>query len=116
MAMHTVPLSPLYDQVFDVAVEVDGHILSFIGRIRYNDQFHYWSMDISDGITGKMFISSMPLVTGEKPHRNILKQFKYLGIGSVIIERVVNDEDSDYPIGSDLGSDFLLTWGDSDAE
>jgi hypothetical protein len=52
------------------------------------------------------------MLTGVYPAANMLAQHAYLAIGSAYLLNV-GSSDADYPGANDLGSDFLLVWGDT---
>ena len=111
MAWHEIPLSPLPDQQFSVTVDVRGENVPLTLRLRFNTEGSFWRMDISNSRTGEMYLSGLPLVTGEYPAADRLAQFQHLGIGSVIILKNSENTDGDFPGIDDLGTDFLLVWG-----
>ena len=114
MAYHKIPISPNLDQTFNVAIDVNGVVLGFDLRLTYNFEGHFWKLDIMDGITKEMILSNVPLVTGNYPAHNILRQFRHLGIGELYVISATDDVDEDRPTGKDLGTDFYLVWGDLD--
>ncbi len=109
-----IPLQPIPDQEFSVNVTVDGKNIPLLLHLRFNTEGEFWHMDISDGRTGNMLISNMPLVTGEYPAGDRLAQFQHLGIGSCLVLKNTNETDADIPGIFDLGTDFLLVWGSID--
>src|ERR1039457_6822506 len=85
-----VPLDNSPNQNFQVTVNVNG------------------KMTISDTL-GNIVLDSIPLITGVWPAANLLRQFQYLGIGSVYILNASGPIPGlDYPNNTDLGSDFVL--------
>jgi hypothetical protein len=53
------------------------------------------------------------LLTGSYPAANVLGQYGYLAIGSLYIVSANPDPTSDYPNWSNLGTDWLFCWGDT---
>ena len=116
MAWNVVPLETYPDQVIHVTVPAQNkQNVQLILHLRYNTEGGFWRMDISDS-QDNMLVSGAPLLTGEYPAANILQQFDYLGIGSAIILNMTEATDADIPGLSDLGTDFVLIWGDSDVD
>ena len=111
MAWQYIPLTPFYDQEFSVTVNVNGENIPLIMHLRFNTEGEFWRMDISDGRTGKMLISGVPLVTGAYPAADRLAQFQHLGIGSMLVLKNSEMTEADLPGYEDLGTDFLLIWG-----
>ena len=114
MAWQEIPLRPIYDQVFNVTVSVNSVNVPLIMHLRYNTEGEFWHIDISDGRTGEMLVSHIPLVTGEYPAADRLGQLQHLGIGSMIILKDTEETETDIPGLDDLGTDFLLIWGTPD--
>lgn len=113
MANQIIPLSTAPAQSLQVALSVDGRPITLRLTIRYNEMAGYWVMAIADS-TGVLLLDSIPLVTGSYPAANLLQQYAYLGIGSAYIINA-SGVAQDYPNATDLGSDFVLLWGDTPA-
>ena len=114
MSWHVIPLDTTPDQQFSVTVDVGGVNIPLILHIRYNTEGEFWRMDVTNGKTQKMLISNLPLVTGEYPAANLLRQHGYLGIGSCVMVKNTDMTEAEIPGLFDLGSDFLLLWGEPD--
>lgn len=91
---------------------MDGDPLILNLTIAYNEMAQYWVMSIDDE-DGNSLLSNIPLLTGFFPAANILGQYVYLQIGSAYVLDMSNSVPIDYPNASDLGSDFVLLWGDN---
>ena len=116
MAWNIVPIDTYPDQVIHVTVPTQNAVNArIILHLRYNTEGEFWRMDISDSRNNEL-VSGVPLLTGKYPAANILKQFDYLGIGSAIILNMTEATDADIPGLSDLGTDFVLAWGDDDVD
>ncbi len=114
MAWHVIPLDTTPDQEFDVTVDVGGNNVYLVLHLRFNTEGEFWRMDITDGRTRKMLLSGAPLLTGEYPAADLLRQFQHFGIGNAIIVKSTDITYDDIPGLFDLGSDFLLLWGETD--
>ena len=107
-----VPLDTYPNKIIHVTVKTQNNVnKQLIFHLRYNTEGRFWRMDVSD-YKNNMLISGVPLITGEYPAANILKQFDYLGIGSAVVLRMTDDQDKDIPDLTNLGTDFVLAWGD----
>jgi hypothetical protein len=106
-----VPLSPLPNQTLTAQLQVDGNAISLNLSIRWSTMAGYWVMSVSSS-QNNLLLDSVPMVTGWYPAANILAQYGYLAIGSAYLLNLGND-DSDYPGLTDLGSAFVLLWGDT---
>lgn len=106
-----VPLTASPNQNFKATLQVDGAALTLEFTINWSEMAGYWVMSISDS-QGSLLLDSLPLITGWYPGANLLSQYGYLKIGSAFI---INEgvTDADYPTRDNLGSGFVLLWGDT---
>jgi hypothetical protein len=111
MPSQIVPLSTAPNQSLSVALSINGQSVNLKLKVSYNQQGGFWVMDIADHY-GNPFICSVPLVTGAWPAGNILEPYTYLDIGSAFLINQ-NGVASDWADSSNLGSDFVLLWGDN---
>lgn len=114
MAWYEIPLDPNPDQQFNITVTVGEENVGLILHLRYNTEGEFWHMDVSDGSTEEMLLSNVPLLTGEYPAADILRQFEYIGIGQAIVLKVTDGASGDFPNLDNLGSDYILVWGKAD--
>lgn len=110
----TIPLDGSPNQSFQVAVNVNGALITLNLTIRYSYMAGHWIMTIKDG-NQQYLLDSVPLLTGSWPAANILGQYVYLGIGSAQIINAGNNICDDYPTDLSLGTDFILVWDDAPA-
>lgn len=68
-------------------------------------------MSITDS-AGSLLLDVVPLVTGDYPAANLLKQYSYLNIGSAYIVPASNNL-IDNPDFTNLGTDYVLVWNDT---
>jgi hypothetical protein len=111
MSYQIIPLTPSPQQNFPAQLQVDGNAITLNLAIRWSAMAGYWVMSVSNS-QGDLLLDSIPLVTGWYPAANLLAQAGYLAIGSAYILNQ-GDGDSDYPGIDDLGTDFVLLWGDT---
>ena len=109
-----VPLTNDPNQNLVAPLSVDGLIQDMFLTLRFNEAAQYWVMTVSD-VQGNLILDSVPFITGNAPAGNILGQFAYLGIGSAYIINASAVAAPDFPNSVDLGSDFVLIWGDTPA-
>lgn len=114
--MYIVPTSANPNQSFRCTIPVDGNNLTLLFDFKYNSEAEYWIMTLTDDITGKMLIDSIPLISGVYPSANLLEQYTYLNIGSAVLVKVNPDNPDVAPNGNNLGTDFKLIWGDTSYE
>lgn len=113
MSLQIVPLTSDPNQTLEISVTVDEEILNLSLFVRYNEIAEYWTMKVSDQATGVVLVDSVPFLMGEDGAANILGQYEYLGIGSAYIVPITQ-VDMDRPDGTNLGTEFVLLWGDSE--
>jgi hypothetical protein len=80
--------------------------------ISYNEPGGYWFMAVSDAKTKTLLLDAVPLVTGQYPAADLLGQYEYLGIGSAVIVPT-SSLANDIPDDTNLGTDYVLVWGDT---
>lgn len=138
MGLQQIPISNAPNQSFTVQLQVDGAPLSLNLTISYDTMAGYWIMSISD-INNNLLIDSIPMLCGGYPAANLLQQQKYLAIGSAFIINVANSTPTggsaigygqggygqgpyggesgqggeDWPNDQNLGTSFILFWGDT---
>lgn len=110
--MILVPLDNSPNQSFQTTLFIDGRNITLGLDLRYNDMAGYWTMRITDPVTGEIILDSVPLVTGEYPASNVLGQYAYLGIGSAYVI-AKGGSSLDFPDDEGLGNYFVLIWGDT---
>ncbi len=109
-----IPLDSSPDQRLRVTVPIDGKNVTLGLRLRYNTVAGCWMMTVYDK-DGTLLIDSLPLVTGEYPAADLLAQHRHLGLGSAVVVNVgaAPSFPSDVPDSGNLGSGFVLIWGDT---
>lgn len=107
-----VPLTNNPDQTYKITIPVDGKNLKLKLRVRFNTAANYWVMSIYDAASNRLILDAIPLLTGGYPAGDLLGQYRYLGLGSATIINAGNST-MDSPDSSNLGTDFLLLWGDT---
>ena len=118
MSVQIIPLDNSPNQSWEVSVNVDGQPTPLGVILRFNEIAQYWVMTITDQ-NGNLLLDSVPFVTGVAPDgsnlnaiQNLLNQFSYLDIGSAAVLNASGIA-ADRPNAFDLGTDFLLLWGDN---
>lgn len=112
-----IPLDNSPNQTFQVPVNVvtatqpTGQVVILSVILRYNDEAGYWVMTFQDS-SGNLLLDSIPLLPGENSAVNILGQYAYLQIGSAAVVNY-SGTTKDHPDNTDLGTDFILVWGDT---
>ena len=108
MAYFVLPLTTSPNQTFTSTIPIDGSKIKFNFFLRYNTEAEYWVLDISDSSNASL-LASINLVCG----LNLLEQYSYLKIGSAYLVKTDNSLADDSPNEYNLGSKFVLLWGDT---
>jgi len=111
--MFILPSTSDPNQNFRCVIPVDDRNIALLFDMNFNTVAGYWVMSITDDLTGEMLISGLPLIAGQYPSANLLSQYTYLQIGSACMVKINPDNPDDMPNGNNLGTDFLLVWGDT---
>lgn len=106
--MYIVPLTTSPNQSFTCTIPIDSKSITFNFFLRYNTQAKYWIMELYDNKMNAIIVS-VPLICG----LNILDQYSYLNIGSAYVCKTDTTLVSDKPDDTNLGTTFLLVWGDT---
>jgi hypothetical protein len=112
MATQKIPLDNSPNQTFQCTLTVGSRNITLSFKLCYNEMAGYWCMTITDPITGSLILDSIPLITGQNPAANILEPHAYLDIGSAFIVNV-SGSPMDFPDDTNLGTDFVLIWGET---
>lgn len=111
--MQIIPLNSNPNQTFQSVLLVDGANITLQFFIRWNSIAEYWVMRIIDPISLAVLLEDIPMVTGGNlSSANLLAQYAYLQIGSAYIQNVGGVTPD--PAIDDLGTNFILIWGDTD--
>jgi hypothetical protein len=112
MAFKIVPLVPNINQSFNCTLPIDSKNLTLAFTFIYNAVGNYWFMSVTDTRTNTLLLDAVPLIRGEYPAADILGQYGYLGIGSALIVPT-SSLGTDIPHELDLGTEYVLVWGDT---
>ena len=110
--MQKIPLSNSPNHTFSATLSVNGRNVAFEFFLSYNEVGEYWTLRVKNPSTGVVILDSIPLLTDEYPDANFLSQYDYLKIGNAYIVRAA-PADTDFPDNTNLGTLFLLVWGDN---
>ncbi|SFU71230.1 phage baseplate plug family protein [Alicyclobacillus macrosporangiidus] len=113
MASVVIPLTPGTNQSLSCTLPVDSRNITLMFQFTYNSIGGYWFMTVKDK-TGTVLLDGVPLVTGQYPAANLLRQYQYLGIGSAYVVPASSALTGD-PDFNSLGSDYVLVWSDTAA-
>lgn len=106
-----IPLDSSPNQSFRIVLSIDSVNKALQFKIRYNEIAEYWTMTVIEPTDNTILLDSIPLLMGDYPADNLLEQHAYLNIGAAYLVNVGNV--SDNPSDSDLGTNFILIWGDT---
>lgn len=106
--MFLIPITNSPNQTFTSTIPVNGKKLKLRFFIRYNTEQKCWIMNLRNE-SNEILVSAIPLVCG----LNILEQQSYLNIGSCYVVKIEDNIKRDRPNEYDLGTNFILVWGDN---
>lgn len=109
--MYIIPLTTDANQTFRCVIPVNGKNLPLNFFLSYNTVSEYWIMRLSDDF-GNILVDSLPIQTGIYPAANLLEQYQHLQIGSAVVVPVGSLPEEQQPDDTNLGSKFVLVWGD----
>lgn len=111
--MFVVPLSTYPNQTFNIVIPVDGVNRSFKFDLWYNEVAEYWLLTVTDLKSQEVLFRNIPLLTSMNKMLNILNQLNYKEIGmAAVLPRVIEFSKS-APDDKNLGTDYVLIWGDT---
>jgi hypothetical protein len=110
--MQIIPVDNSPNQNFQCSLSVDGSNIDLEFDFSFSEIASYWLMRITDPATKIILIDSVPLVCGQGKALNILSQYEHFGIGSAYLINM--GVATDYPDSTNLGTDFILVWEDTD--
>jgi hypothetical protein len=108
-----VPVDSSPNQSLQVTLNVNGDNKVVDLRLWYNEVAAYWVLTIIEPVTGNILIDSIPLMSGDYPMGNILASYSYMNLGSLYVVNFAKVP-TDRPDHTNLGTDFLLIWGDDE--
>lgn len=102
---YRLPVTSQPNQTFKTALPLGERNVELTIKLSFREVPGYWTMDITDK-DGLMILSNLPLLKGG----NLLAQYGYLDLGYLTVAEV-NPTGAEYPGASQLGSDFIIVWG-----
>lgn len=112
--MYTIPLTNAPNQTFFCNIPLNGGNKKLRFDLRYNTKAQYWMMTVTDARTNEEYITNIPLLSSNYAFRNLFNQLGYKNIGKCYIYNKAGYVYS-MPDDEDLGTAFLMLWGDNDA-
>lgn len=106
---YVLPVTSQPNQTFKSVIPIGDRNVQLTFKLSFREVLGYWTMDITDK-DGVMLLSNIPLVRCG----NILAQYGYLNLGYLAVVKVNTTVSSDYPNSDQLGTDFVLVWGEDD--
>lgn len=107
--MIQIPVTNQPNQSFRVTIPLDTGNIVLEFFIYWNNIANYWQMDITDSLTDEKVVVGQPLIVGQAPTQNCLRQLTYTGIGAATVVPL-SDDVGDAPGVDDWGTNFILVW------
>ena len=111
--MFILPIDAKPNQHFRCVIPVDGRNLALLISLAFNTEAGHWVLSLADDVSGAVLIDSLPLISGVFPSANLLDQYNFLRIGSLVLVRTDPDDEAVVPDSTNLGIAFQLVWGDT---
>lgn len=118
MPQVVIPITAGTNQTFTCTLPVDSGNVTLTFSFTWNTPGGYWFMSVTDN-TNTLLLDAVPVLTGQYPAANLLRQYQYLGIGSaylVPVSSTLPDNPDFNTLGTSTTSTaptFLLIWMDS---
>lgn len=112
MSYSIIDVTSSPNQRFVCQIPIDGKNKRLSFFLRYCEISEYWLMDVGEADTNNIYITAVPLLPGDDPSGNILRQYSHLKIGSAGVLSVTKTNE-DHPGATTLGTDWKLVWGDT---
>lgn len=112
MTLVNIPITNQPNQSLAIKVPVGDLNLNLQLLVYWNSIAEYWQMNVTSIDTGEVLINGFPLVGGDYPAGNILRQFGYMGIGEAYLVPLNANTGNVYPGLTDWGTNFILLWGE----
>lgn len=109
--MFRVPVTSDPNQTVFFTATINGANLTVELALKFMDET-YWTMDIKNHLTGKVYLTAIPLLAGDDPAQNLLEAYTSLRIGSAYILPTDNITE-DGPTSENLGTSWVLLWDDN---
>lgn len=106
--MIVLPINNQPNQSFKTTIPLGSRNVTLGFFVYWNEMAGYWQMNIAD-VENNALVSALPLVGGNYPAQNILRQYEYLNIGKAYI-LPLSEKLSQYPQVGDWGTNFVLIW------
>lgn len=110
--MVKIPLTNSPNQTFTCSVPINGANKRFKFNLWYNYQANYWLFSLYDVQNESWIFLNLPLLVYKGSEWNIIHQLDYMKIGICIILPVVEDKVGN-PTKDDIGTHYLMIWGDN---
>lgn len=110
--MVKIPLTNNPKQKFQCNVPINGENRNFRFELWYNYIAKYWLFSLFDVATESCIFSNLPLISSNHDFYDILVQLEYMRIGMCIMLPVVKENKSQAD-DTDLGTSYLMIWGDN---
>lgn len=111
--MLKIPLTNSPNQRFQCTLPVNDENITFVFELWYNYEAEYWLMSLTNKTTDEQIFVNLPLLaTKNDVFGNIMCQLGYKNVGICYVFPTSEDIKS-MPNDKELGSLYLMLWGDS---
>ena len=111
--MYKIPLTNSPNQTFSCSIPLNGKNVRFEFNLWYNYQAEYWMLSLYDYASEKLLFSNLPLLASNGKFSNMFYQLEYMMIGICIMVPTIEDVKSQAD-DTNLGTSYIMIWGDND--
>lgn len=116
MTLSVLPVTSDPNQTFEVSLPVDSTNKRLKFFFSWNPIGQYWQFDLFDqNRNGAQLLSNIPVFPIDFPYNNTILRYEYKEIGSLYLVNVGDStsESNDRPNINNLGTDWVMVWGDT---
>lgn len=112
MVLSVLPVNSDPNQTFECSLPIDDKNRRFRFFFEWNPIGEYWQFDLYDlNQGGKQLLNKQVVCSIDYPYNNILKTYTYKELGSLYVISLLPSKDR--PGYNNLGTDYVLVWGDT---
>ena len=113
MVLSVLPVNSSQNQTFEASLPIDDKNRRFKFFFSWNPIGQYWQFNLYDqNKDGIQVLNNMPIFSIDYPYNNIILIYEYKEIGSLYLVNIGNAS-GDRPSISNLGTDWIMVWGDT---
>lgn len=114
--MIKVPLTNSPNQRFQITLPVNDENIQFLFELWYNEQANYWLLSLTNKTKQEKVFVNLPLLASKSDvFGNMMCQLEYKEVGICYVIPTSEDLKS-MPNDMDLGTAYIMIWGDNNEQ